>query len=412
MNELYRYIFEELKVKLRNLNKDNKDRKLDLDATDRQILKINTIKREFNELNSKLVNSNLDKDTVKSINAYIDAIRKLFVDIDKILKNRLELGVSSHQNLNLTDNMAESFCLKTAASLLPTMVDGNEDSIKQLIDSIELYKELLNDAGKKFLIQYVLKTKLSQNAKLRLEKTYNTNEELVTDIKSHLLTKHSPTVLSSELHNARQRHQSVEQFGKNIAELMTKLTIAQSDGDDEKAKILTSTNEKVAISSFCNGVNDKDLRIILKSRNYSKLKDAVAGAKDEEVMQGPTTSTVFYSRGSQPHRGNFRNSYNTMSRNNYNNMSRNNFRNNNSNRSFRGNNFNRNFRGNSNANFRGNNYRSQNCTRTNSNSRPFNNNVQRGGSNRQQRVYHTEHNTDNETEARSMNDNRFFRSYE
>ncbi|KAL3284702.1 hypothetical protein HHI36_018851, partial [Cryptolaemus montrouzieri] len=36
-------------------------------------------------------------------------------------------------------NMNDSFYLKTASALLPSIVSGDENSIRQLIDAIELY---------------------------------------------------------------------------------------------------------------------------------------------------------------------------------------------------------------------------------------------------------------------------------
>lgn len=63
----------------------------------------------------------------------------------------------------------ESFSLKTAGSLLPSM-DGNEDTTKKLVDSILFYEILLKNDDKKHLVNYVLKTRLSQNAKIRLKK--------------------------------------------------------------------------------------------------------------------------------------------------------------------------------------------------------------------------------------------------
>lgn len=65
--------------------------------------------------------------------------------------------------------MGENFDLRTAASLLPSM-DGSEEATKQLIDAIELYSELLDQSSKPLLVKYILKAKLNQNAKCRLNK--------------------------------------------------------------------------------------------------------------------------------------------------------------------------------------------------------------------------------------------------
>lgn len=80
--------------------------------------------------------------------------------------------------------MSEKFDLKRANSLLPRMTD-NEDVTKQLVDAISLYDELLDVTGKLLLTKFVLKTKLSQNAKLRLQNNYASNLELINDINKH-----------------------------------------------------------------------------------------------------------------------------------------------------------------------------------------------------------------------------------
>ena len=73
-----------------------------------------------------------------------------------------------------------------------------------------IVKFLPTDDGKKLLITYVLKSRLSQNAKIRLEKTYRTVETLIADMKTHLLTKKSSAALASELHNIRQEHRTID----------------------------------------------------------------------------------------------------------------------------------------------------------------------------------------------------------
>ena len=67
--------------------------------------------------------------------------------------------------------MTEAFSLKTAGGLLPQM-DGNENTTKMLIDSINLYSQFLKAEDHKPLINFVLMTKLTESAKVRLQGTY------------------------------------------------------------------------------------------------------------------------------------------------------------------------------------------------------------------------------------------------
>ncbi|KAL3287046.1 hypothetical protein HHI36_001532 [Cryptolaemus montrouzieri] len=197
-------------------------------------------------------------------------------------------------------NMNDSFDLKTA--LLPPIDSVDENSIRQRIDAIELYEECLNADGKKILTYYVLKTRLSQNAKLHLNISYASNADIVKDLRSKVLTKYSATTLSVELHNPKTNSKSVNEFGRMIEELMVDSTISQSEGDADAAKILTATNEKIAINSFTNSLRNTKLRTIIKYRNYTKFSDAIAAA-EANTKRLVAPPQAFYTRG------NFRNQH-------------------------------------------------------------------------------------------------------
>lgn len=89
--------------------------------------------------------------------------------------------------------------LKMALTLLPLM-DNIETSIKQLIDNIQFYDSLLkNTACKQNLIKFVLKSKLSQIAKLKLNTDYVSVNYLVTDMNMELLPKNAASAIQNKL---------------------------------------------------------------------------------------------------------------------------------------------------------------------------------------------------------------------
>lgn len=181
--------------------------------------------------------------------------------------------------------MAEKFDLKTAAGLIPQM-DGSESTTKQLIDAIGLYDSLLDNDGKKLLTNYILKLKLSESAKIRLKQTYASNQLLIADLRSHFIATKSISALSVQLNNAKQHSLSIDQFGRSLEEMLVDLTLTQADGNEGHVNILRGVNEKIAINSFANGLNNPNLKTIIKARNYSSLNDAIRGAKDEELAVG------------------------------------------------------------------------------------------------------------------------------
>lgn len=212
------------------------------------------------------------------------------------------------------------FCLKTATTLLPIM-NGSEEVTKQLIDSIELYDTLLDAESKTSLIQYVLKTRLSQNAKLRLKTTYATTTDLIRDIKKHFLTVRSAAALSQQLINSKQAGKSIDDFGINIESLLTQLTISQAEGNDGTIDTLRAVNEKLAVNVFANGLQNSELRMIIKARNYTKLADAVKDAKEEEPPR-QYNQPLFFMRGRNDFRRGSNNRGNRGSQQQYNQQTR------------------------------------------------------------------------------------------
>lgn len=326
-------LLEEIRVLHRNLKKDPADRRRDDDRTRSKLgdvdgfherltsavlifngtrhepevidyakRTINAIKLELNAVRTLLLNRLESKDKDKELGDSTDSAHSSKSSIaDEEVKIREELGGSLVIRSEIGEilvenkivNMGEKFDLKAATGLLPVMND-TEAVTKQLIDAIEMYDCLLDDAGKKLLTMYVLKTRLSQAAKIRLQSTYTDNKTLVEDMRNHLLTKKSPTVLSVQLNSAKQGHKTINEFGKSIEELMVNLTIAQADGDNNKLKVFREANEKIALNAFANGLRNNELRTIIQARGYSELKEAIRGAQDAE--QQKPEANIFHFR--------------------------------------------------------------------------------------------------------------------
>lgn len=199
--------------------------------------------------------------------------------------------------LSENTKMAEKFDLKTAVALLP-IIDNSEKSVKQLISAIDMYSSMLQNDGKLTLINFVLKTRLSESAKLRLSSNYDSVSGLISDMKKHLLVQKSSTALQQRLSRATQNQKNIEDYGKEIENLFVDLTVSQAEGDTAKYEILKSINEKQAIKRFSDGLRNGHLSTIISARNYTTLKDAIRAAKDEEMSSGSTFGQVMqYEQG-------------------------------------------------------------------------------------------------------------------
>lgn len=196
------------------------------------------------------------------------------------------------------------FDLKTAISLLP-MIDDTEEKTNQLIDAIDLYSGMLDTEGKKTLIEFVLKTRLSATAKLRLESKYDDVKTLIKSMKTHLLRNKSDTTLQVQLSKTKQGSKSIDQFGTELERLFVNLTISQANDDEAAYRILKPINEKNAIKRFIDGLNDQKISTIVNARNFSSLKDAIQTAVDEQSTSRnlATTDQQIYNFGRSRGRG-------------------------------------------------------------------------------------------------------------
>lgn len=112
--------------------------------------------------------------------------------------------------------------------------------------------------------------------------------DLLQDMRKHLLPQKGSTALQIKLQNVKQNNMSIKEFGDEISELMTDLTISQADNDSNSFKVLKPLNEKLAIRRFSDGLRNRRLSTIIAARNFEYLKDAVQAAIDEDVSSSST----------------------------------------------------------------------------------------------------------------------------
>ncbi|KAG7303047.1 hypothetical protein JYU34_013065 [Plutella xylostella] len=192
---------------------------------------------------------------------------------------------------NFTDKTTKmDFDIKTACSLLPVM-DGSESTTKRLVDGVEMYADMLDDSGKLLLITFVLKSRLSENAKLRLNSNNTSVKELIKDLKHRLFTQKSFTAIQTQLLRTKQGSKSIEEYGSELEKLFTDLTITQAEGDTTKYAFLKPLNEKQAVKQFSDGLRNPRLSTIITARNYANLADAIQAAKEEEMTSSSSINT-------------------------------------------------------------------------------------------------------------------------
>lgn len=283
-------IYNELLNVRTYLIKVGPDRRQTGQICEKKLKEANIIYVQFNAY-LDLIQEDLAHRTLKDIAvvaSLIDKIKNLYSDIQKLC-----IHSTKSDEINSFINM-EKFDLKTALSLLPAMND-QDSCTKQLIDGISYYDSILETDSKSKLISFVLLSRLSQSAKLRLAASYDTVSELLTDMRNNLLPKKSATALQRQMLLLRQNEATINDFGKQLSEMFVDLTIAQSEGKSETFKVLQPLNEKQAIKQFADGLRNRRLSTIITAQNFTSLKDAIQAALDAEVTS-PSSEEVMAMR--------------------------------------------------------------------------------------------------------------------
>lgn len=299
------------------------------DIIDKKFRESEKLKQNYDSLLDQLVDNVTqglitNADEIKKIEELGNCFEKLFNEVRELCKiESLTLTMSKTEG---TSSTMAKFDIKVAMNLLPVMTDDEVD-IKQLIDKIEYYSTIIEAQSHCDLINFILKSRLSASAKLRLDESYNNISELLQDMKRELLPKKSVTAIQSKLLTIKQNRSTVTDYGKQITELFVDLTISQSNGDSKAYKFLKPLNEKQAIRRFADGLRDRRLSTIILARNYDNLKDAIQAAVDEEVQTSSPGDVLVMNRsnhfsrnyrGSRGYRGYNRGSYDqNQSRGNY-----------------------------------------------------------------------------------------------
>lgn len=245
---------------------------------------------KFLELHKKRVDLNeVSQSEISLVNKICERFNSIYSEVLLLCIEQSEEKSFSLQGDTMPDEM---FDLKIALSLLPIMTD-QEDNTKQLIEGIEYYSAVLTKPECKVkLIQFVLKNRLSQHAKLKVLQNYTSTDELTKDMRRLLLPRKSYTAIHSRLQQCKQNQRSILDFGKELSEMFVDLTISQADGNSSVYDILRPLNEKLAIKRFSDGLINRRLSTIIAARNFTSLSDAIQAAQDEEVSSSGTSAEV------------------------------------------------------------------------------------------------------------------------
>ncbi|XP_063538138.1 uncharacterized protein LOC134747443 [Cydia strobilella] len=275
-------LLEELRVIRDSIVKLGKDKRQTVQGRNKLLL-AQDVKRKFDLIIADICEKEVAAGDLDVGLKTAEDFECLFLEIQRLVR------------ADTVSKMAD-FDLKTALSLLP-VADVDENQINQLIDGVQFYSSTLKENDQTVLINFVVKTRLSSKAKLKIKNEYVTVTDLISDIKKYLLPKKSYTAILSQLQRCRQGNRSIEDFGNEVEQLFTNLTLTQADGNSVAHDILRPINEKTAIRRFAEGLNSDRISTIIASRAIESIREAITVAVDEsEVIQKPAASCFQFSK--------------------------------------------------------------------------------------------------------------------
>lgn len=303
--EALKTLIEELYNLLRNLRKDGPNRKRSEESGKQKLKQVEEIVRKARIEAAEIEKAGLTKEEKSSLHILYEKLvvyeSEATLRIQTSMTNSDENSTSTKytekqenpkQNIIATTDKMADFDFSTAQKLPVLNVDQESkrgENLRDFINSVEFYHDMLKQEAKPILVKFLLKCKVQGKALTELgSSTPNSFAELKTELQKKCGTKETIEQIQNKLSNTRQGHRPMKDFTNDIENLIVKMTELEVNAQGEEARtVLTETNERRGLTFLKKGVNDR-FKIVLDSARHTKLQDAIQHLL--ELDPGPTTS--------------------------------------------------------------------------------------------------------------------------
>src|SRR5580765_2390475 len=187
-------------------------------------------------------------------------------------------------------NPTESYIsLKEARGIIPEF-NGTPHKLQEFLSACIYAVHNVDPAKEQSLVGAILCTKLKGKAMLDFQtRDIRTYTELKRQLELSYQSKRSTTHLQIEFNSLKQKSgESAQAFGTRVETLALELYESMVDGEGrsiiEKRTIL-DTIQGQALQNFQIGLRD-EIQLIIRSRNYRTLQEAITAASAEERVKG------------------------------------------------------------------------------------------------------------------------------
>ncbi|XP_020296374.1 uncharacterized protein LOC109861229 [Pseudomyrmex gracilis] len=178
--------------------------------------------------------------------------------------------------------------------MIPTFTGKSSEQLREFLNACEYAERMVTLAEEPALLQTVLRTKLKGQALINCEtKDIRDFGQLKAEIEATYSAKRSTTQLQLEFNTLRQKsNESAQTYGQRVnqtaMELYESMVEAKGHIMEEKRTIM-NTIKGQALQQFQISLRN-DVRLIIRSRNYGTLQEAINAASSEEKVAVPQNS--------------------------------------------------------------------------------------------------------------------------
>lgn len=263
------------------------------------------------------------------LNLHSESENRSFPKPKKIQFNNSALEPILENPINNQTEMTETFDYTLFHRMIPEY-DGNKDSLNRFIACCDQFLSKYTDVNNRALFMQALVRKLTDRAfEFYNKQTITTWEIFKEAFRKYFASQQSFEGYQIELAKVKQNNMSVRKYGEKIEKILNEINKICADikvDDRSGEQFFKVQNERLAIKSFINGLNDP-YKNIMRSRKFLTMNQAILDAIELETDEVINLQTLRISE-TAPTTQNLQNTQNSISNTNQNNGSNNNSNNN------------------------------------------------------------------------------------
>lgn len=188
--------------------------------------------------------------------------------------------------------------LKEARQMIPEFNGTTQHKLQEFLSACTYAMKNIHPANEKGLVGAILCTKLKGKAMLDFQtRDIQTYDELKRQLELSYQSRQSTTHLQIEFNSLKQKaNEGAQAFGTRVDTLAMELYESMTEGEDHSTiekRIILNTIQKQALQNFQIGLRD-EIQLLIRSRNYRTLQEAITAATAEEKVKGTATSRSSY----------------------------------------------------------------------------------------------------------------------